>query len=80
MRNSWPRITCATSRMRRITATRLWSASTRCTSPPGIIRATSRQSATMGTAHGWCAIDSQVYNMGEAEKAWAKLLDMYKTL
>ena len=36
--------------------------------------------AVYTAAHGWCAIDSQVYNMGEAEKAWAKLLDMYKTL
>ena len=36
--------------------------------------------AVYTAAHGWCAIDSQVYNMGEAEKAWAKLLEMYKTL
>jgi len=28
--------------------------------------------------HGWCAIDSNVYNMEQAEKAWGKLLDMYK--
>jgi carboxymethylenebutenolidase len=28
--------------------------------------------------HGWCAIDSNVYNMDQAEKAWTKLLDMYK--
>jgi carboxymethylenebutenolidase len=29
-------------------------------------------------AHGWCAIDSAVYNQAEAEKAWTKLLAMYK--
>lgn len=28
--------------------------------------------------HGWCAIDSNVYNQAEAEKAWTKLLDLYK--
>jgi carboxymethylenebutenolidase len=28
--------------------------------------------------HGWCAIDSNVYNMDQAEKAWGKLLEMYK--
>jgi len=36
--------------------------------------------AVYTAAHGWCAIDSQVYNQGEAEKAWTKLLDMYKNL
>ncbi len=28
--------------------------------------------------HGWCAIDSSVYNQAEAEKAWTKLLALYK--
>jgi carboxymethylenebutenolidase len=29
-------------------------------------------------AHGWCAIDSAQYNQEEAERAWARLLDLYK--
>jgi carboxymethylenebutenolidase len=29
-------------------------------------------------AHGWCPPDSQVYNMADAEKAWARLLELYK--
>ncbi len=28
--------------------------------------------------HGWCAIDSQVYNQEQAEKAWTRLLDLFK--
>jgi carboxymethylenebutenolidase len=31
-------------------------------------------------AHGWCPPDSQVYNMADAEKAWARLLELYKKL
>jgi carboxymethylenebutenolidase len=30
-----------------------------------------------GAAHGWCPPDSQVYNEGSAEKAWARLLALY---
>jgi len=29
-------------------------------------------------AHGWCPPDSRVYNEPLAEKAWARLLDLYK--
>lgn len=29
-------------------------------------------------AHGWCPPDSQVYNEGEAERAWSRLLELYK--
>jgi carboxymethylenebutenolidase len=29
-------------------------------------------------AHGWCPPDSQVYNMADAEKAWSRLLELYK--
>jgi len=28
-------------------------------------------------AHGWCPPDSGVYNQGEAERAWARLLALY---
>src|SRR4029434_6625346 len=28
--------------------------------------------------HGWCPPDSTVYNMPDAEKAWARLLELYK--
>jgi carboxymethylenebutenolidase len=28
-------------------------------------------------AHGWCPPDSQVYNEGQAEKAWSRLLALY---
>jgi carboxymethylenebutenolidase len=28
--------------------------------------------------HGWCAIDSQVYNKDQAEKAWARKIELYK--
>ena len=32
-----------------------------------------------GAAHGWCPPDSAVYNEPQAEKAWARLLALYKT-
>jgi len=32
-----------------------------------------------GTLHGWCAIDSQVYNMDQAERAWSRLLALFET-
>ena len=28
-------------------------------------------------AHGWCPPDSGVYNEGEAERAWARLIALY---
>jgi carboxymethylenebutenolidase len=31
-------------------------------------------------AHGWCPPDSTVYNMADAEKAWSRLLELYKKL
>lgn len=31
-----------------------------------------------GAAHGWCPPDSSVYNEPKAEKAWARLLVLYK--
>lgn len=31
-----------------------------------------------GAQHGWCPPDSGVYNMAQAEKAWGRLLDLYK--
>jgi carboxymethylenebutenolidase len=31
-----------------------------------------------GAAHGWCPPDSRVYNEPQAEKAWARLLVLYK--
>ncbi|HLO97048.1 MAG TPA: dienelactone hydrolase family protein [Fimbriimonas sp.] len=31
-----------------------------------------------GAAHGWCPPDSSVYNEPKAEKAWARLLALYK--
>jgi len=30
--------------------------------------------------HGWCPPDSTVYNMPDAEKAWSRLLELYKKL
>jgi carboxymethylenebutenolidase len=30
-------------------------------------------------AHGWCPPDTQVYNEKEAERAWTRLLALYKT-
>jgi carboxymethylenebutenolidase len=32
-----------------------------------------------GTMHGWCPPDSQVYNAVQAEKAWARLLVLFKS-
>jgi carboxymethylenebutenolidase len=32
-----------------------------------------------GTMHGWCPPDSQVYNPEQAEKAWARLLVLFKS-
>ena len=32
-----------------------------------------------GTLHGWCAIDSQVYNMDQAERAWSRLLALFES-
>jgi carboxymethylenebutenolidase len=32
-----------------------------------------------GTLHGWCPPDSPVYNEVQAEKAWSRLLNLYKT-
>ena len=31
-----------------------------------------------GANHGWCAIDSQVYNKEQAERAWARKIELYK--
>jgi carboxymethylenebutenolidase len=33
-----------------------------------------------GAAHGWCPPDSTVYNEPQAEKAWSRLLNLYKSL
>lgn len=30
-----------------------------------------------GASHGWCAIDSQVYNKEQAEKAWGRMLALF---
>jgi carboxymethylenebutenolidase len=32
-----------------------------------------------GTMHGWCPPDSTAYNMDSAEKAWSRLLALFKT-
>jgi carboxymethylenebutenolidase len=32
-----------------------------------------------GTLHGWCPPDSAVYNAGHAERAWERLLALFKT-
>ncbi len=32
-----------------------------------------------GTMHGWCPPDSQVYNQEQAEKAWGRMLALFKT-
>lgn len=32
-----------------------------------------------GTMHGWCPPDSKVYNHDQAEKAWARMLALFKT-
>ena len=31
-----------------------------------------------GTIHGWCCIDSRVYNHDQAEKAWSRMLVLFK--
>jgi carboxymethylenebutenolidase len=31
-----------------------------------------------GAMHGWCAIDSRVYNHDQAERAWARLLVLFE--
>jgi carboxymethylenebutenolidase len=32
-----------------------------------------------GTIHGWCPPDAQVYNHDQAEKAWSRMLVLFKT-
>jgi carboxymethylenebutenolidase len=32
-----------------------------------------------GTLHGWCPPDSQVYNHDQAEKAWSRMLALFKS-
>jgi carboxymethylenebutenolidase len=32
-----------------------------------------------GTMHGWCALDNKVYNQEQAEKAWGRMLALFKT-
>jgi carboxymethylenebutenolidase len=32
-----------------------------------------------GTQHGWCPTDSAVYNHDQAEKAWSRMLVLFKT-
>ena len=32
-----------------------------------------------GTMHGWCPIDSTVYNQPQAEKAWGRMLALFKS-
>lgn len=32
-----------------------------------------------GTQHGWCPPDAQVYNHDQAEKAWSRMLVLFKT-
>jgi len=32
-----------------------------------------------GTIHGWCPIDSKVYNHDQAEKAWGRMLVLFKS-
>ena len=32
-----------------------------------------------GAMHGWCTIDSRVYNEAQAERAWGKMLALFKT-
>jgi carboxymethylenebutenolidase len=31
-----------------------------------------------GTMHGWCPPDSAVYNQEQAQKAWGRLLVLFK--
>ena len=32
-----------------------------------------------GTMHGWCPPDAAVYNHDQAEKAWSRQLELFKT-
>jgi carboxymethylenebutenolidase len=32
-----------------------------------------------GTIHGWCPIDSRVYDREQAEKAWGRMLALFST-
>jgi carboxymethylenebutenolidase len=32
-----------------------------------------------GVAHGWCPLDSAVYNEAQAEKAWSRMLVLFST-
>jgi carboxymethylenebutenolidase len=32
-----------------------------------------------GTKHGWCPPDSQVYNADQAEKAWSRMMVLFKS-
>ena len=32
-----------------------------------------------GTLHGWCSLDSNAYNQVQAEKAWSRMLALFKT-
>jgi carboxymethylenebutenolidase len=32
-----------------------------------------------GTIHGWCPLDSKVYNHDQAEKAWSRMLALFKS-
>jgi carboxymethylenebutenolidase len=32
-----------------------------------------------GTIHGWCVLDSKVYNQPQAEKAWRRMLDLFQS-
>ena len=32
-----------------------------------------------GTLHGWCPPDAAVYNAAQAERAWERMLALFKT-
>jgi len=32
-----------------------------------------------GTVHGWCALDSKVYNQPQAQKAWGRMLTLFQS-
>ena len=32
-----------------------------------------------GAMHGWCVIDSTVYNEAQAERAWNRMLGIFET-
>ena len=32
-----------------------------------------------GAMHGWCSLDSRVYNKAQAERAWSRLLHLFET-